>query len=247
MGSQRLRNFAAKCYGCCTCPPVFAGQKGRYFNAEKAQEKRQEWKNAVKHHLPTEHKPIRVPENLDDQEHCEDGNAIFTDNPPLFVFANEDDVRIKKQAQKLKDLQAGSSQPGTSTGRGNKTAVVLEQGTRYDPENMIFEGTVPPGHYIEARRFMTYYAKKSNSRDNRNHKLDVVTLQQPRDLGPIQGLVGTDYSHCSTSDRESATHADLYMKKTKGWACVAAISNHTGEPLEGHKQTKLERDATFKP
>ncbi|BDA51777.1 hypothetical protein COCOBI_pt-0550 (chloroplast) [Coccomyxa sp. Obi] len=73
-----------------------------------------------------------------------------------------------------------------------------------------------------------------------------MTLGAPGHPETIEGLVGTDWSHCSTGDPDSSTHADLYMQKGKKWACVGAVSNHTGIARDLNNEGKLKRDATYK-
>lgn len=238
LGSQGLRNLANKFGDCCGCSTIVAARREGFFDAPTAREKLKLWNEAVAKYVPDEHKPLPLARNLSENE-----SKIFDSSQPLRVFANKDEERIKKHVQQLAKSEAESLQPVTPTGRGKKTTVDLTTGTLYDPNKIIFE-------VIEAFKFMTEYAHKTNSVDNKGHKLALVTLGAPGHPETIEGLVLSDMSphHLSTGDPQSSTHADLYMRKgkVKKWACVGAISNHTGLAQDLINEAKLERDATYK-
>ena len=247
MGSQSVGNFARKFYECCGCNKIFAAKEQKYFDLPGAKEQQIKWNKALVHTVLNHHKPLTLPKNLDHQIIRENGDKIFDSTKPLYVFAHADEERVKNKVEQLKGSEAVSSQPVAVTRIGGKTAIEIHQGRLYETRRIIFEVSIPPEEYIEAFSFMTHYAVKTGSKDNKGHKLDVVTLREPETGEIIQGLVGTDWSHCSTSDPESSTHADLYMKKGKKWAGVGAISNHTGIARDPNNERKLQRHAFRRP
>ncbi|BDA51915.1 hypothetical protein COCOBI_pt-2180 (chloroplast) [Coccomyxa sp. Obi] len=213
--------------------------------------KGKEWNKGLARLLPAEHKPLPLPDNLDDQVNRENGNKIFNAAKPLYVFSNQgqEKERITNHVDKLKALEAESSQPVTPTGKGKKRATDFRLGTLYDSSTLIFDDTIEAGYYIEAGTFMTHYKQKEKrvkAVDNRNHKVIPVSMGEARDGEITEGLVSPETSlrHRSTRDPESTTHGDLYLRKGKYWACVGDMSLNTGKAREPNKDTKLDRTAT---
>ena len=140
---------------------ISASQKQPHFDLRTAKEKAMLWNEIVHKHVRKEHKPLPLAKNLDDQAN---GHEIFNSSGGRHVFANICEERITKQVQKLAGPQPGPSQPTTFTRKGKERASVeLNTGTFYDPENIIFEYTIPEGHYIKAGTFLKHYAKKTRS------------------------------------------------------------------------------------
>ena len=237
LGSHGLRNLATKFSDCCCGPEslVCGGSRKSHFNTSTVTEKREEWNAAIAEGVKPEHKPKTLEKNL---SHHDKGifSSSDTETAPLYVFAHEDRDRVLDHVQYLAGTEPGSS--GATT---------------YDPKQIIFEKTIPKGKYVKAFTFIDNYTERAPSaRDNYNHNLNYAALKDEEGRVPVEGLVNPETSpnHLSTGHWKSSTHADLYMrkgqKKAGNWACVGAISHHTGVAEEPTNTGKLKRDATYK-
>ncbi|BDA51808.1 hypothetical protein COCOBI_pt-0920 (chloroplast) [Coccomyxa sp. Obi] len=229
--SQFGKKFNRRLVDCCG---IVAGNKGSHFNKLIARDKGDHWNEMLVTLIKDEHKPKSLKQDLSHHD-----NGIFrssdTKDNPLCVFAHEDRARVLTHVEHLRDTEGGPS-----------------GATLYDPDQIIFEVSIPPGTYIKAFTFIDNYTEKTDSaKDDRGHKLLYAGLKDDKDELLIEGLVNPEKApeHWSISHWKSSTHADLYMrrgKKADKWACVGAISNHTGTAREPKKASKLNRIATYK-
>ena len=236
------------CHKRLPCLEISAARKQFFVDLPTARAKAALWNQQIADFVKPEHKPLPLPSNLKDWS---DNPKVFGISEPIHVFSSKDKEGITTHVKELKASIPESSTPEAllkqQKGKGKarvSTVSIASTALNYDTKLLIFDDTVPSGHYIKSLTFIdNYTSSASGAQDNRGHTLKYVSI------GNMQGLVNSEtaQNHFSTGEHYSSTHADLYLYTRQGnpWPNIADISNHTGIAREATNKTKLKRNATY--
>jgi len=249
LGSLRsnTRDFKTEYYAkCCGLKmPVYAKKKEEFFKLTRAKELAREWNELIR--AQSEYKPKSLPVNLDNLSDS-DTQLIFGGSDPLHVFSGKCRKRIKPHVEKLSKGKSKVTPASTKTKRKNpgKAIASVSESVNYDTKTLIFDETVPEGHYIQSFSFIDNCTDSvSGAEDNRTNALRYGKIGEQEFLVNPERL----RIHWTTGDYHSSAHADLYLPKGDAYANIGPISNHTGLIPEGQPDDgdKIKRSATYNP
>lgn len=182
-----------------------------------------------------------MPANLNDLPNSQ---SIFGESEPVYVFSSKCRERITSHVKNLAKTSNPEALTSEVSSRKRKGKAKVFTGPTYNTKVLVFDDTVPLGHYIESFTFIKHYTSTlPGARDNRGHALRSVNIEE------MQGLVNSEtaQNHFSTGEHYSSTHADLYIRKGQAWPNIGDISNHTGVAREPTNAAKIRRNATYNP